>query len=81
MIDAGILNLPPEIKYKPKDSLSELPAIQSDILNVSKNYVKKGGFLIYSTCTLRREENEDITAAFLKEKEQMLAKIEKNFQI
>ena len=40
--------------------------IQLKILQTNANYVKKGGYLCYSTCSLLREENDEIIAKFLK---------------
>ncbi len=60
----------PEIKYnRSYDDIIELSKLQYEILSVSKNYVKSGGTLVYSTCTINREENESIIDKFLKENE------------
>ena len=63
----GVIGKKPEIRYKdPKDS-ARLPEIQLDILkNVSK-YLKVGGTLVYSTCTILPDENENVVNAFLEE--------------
>jgi 16S rRNA (cytosine967-C5)-methyltransferase len=61
----GIMRKKPDIRYKDPVALDELPVIQKKILNNVSSYVKHGGVLIYSTCTLRRSENEDIVASFL----------------
>lgn len=42
-----------------------MPEIQLNILKTSSMYLKKGGRLIYSTCTLNKKENEKVVAAFL----------------
>ena len=63
----GILRRKPEIKYKPLDSFGSLHDIQLAILQNGARYLKPGGVLIYSTCTLRREENEDIAQEFLRQ--------------
>lgn len=60
----GVIRRKPEIKYKKKDELTELPEIQKKILDNAKNYVKQGGKLVYSTCTLNRDENEEIAEMF-----------------
>ena len=63
----GIIRKKPDIRYKDPDSMRELPALQLQILKNQATYVKKGGTLLYSTCTLVREENEGVVEAFLKE--------------
>ena len=45
--------------------MAELPELQSRILANQANYVKPGGMLIYSTCTVLRRENEEVVKAFL----------------
>lgn len=63
----GVIGGKPEIKYKSIDEMSGLPRIQYDILCTSSKYVKKGGHLIYSTCTLVPEENELNVERFIRE--------------
>ncbi len=63
----GIVRRKPEIKYKNLDSIKNLPEIQLNILKTSSLYLKNGGRLIYSTCTLNKKENEKVVAAFLKD--------------
>ncbi len=63
----GIIRRKPEIKYKEKADLKELPSIQSKILKNASKYVKINGVLVYSTCTIQDVENIDIINAFLKE--------------
>ncbi|WP_317366467.1 16S rRNA (cytosine(967)-C(5))-methyltransferase RsmB [uncultured Tyzzerella sp.] len=54
----GIVRKKPDIKYtKTEDDIKELVCIQREILKASYKYVKKGGTLLYSTCTLFEEEN------------------------
>lgn len=62
----GIVRRKPEIRYKDLDSIKDLPEIQLNILNTSSMYLKNGGRMIYSTCTLNKKENEKVVAAFLK---------------
>lgn len=64
----GVLRRKPEIKYKPIDDLFELEKIQEKILLNADCYLKPGGRLLYSTCTLRRSENECQIKAFLDKK-------------
>ncbi len=61
----GIIRRKPEIKYKSKEELADLPEIQYSILVNGSKYVKKGGRLIYSTCALSKNENEDVCERFL----------------
>lgn len=61
----GVIRRKPEIKYKNPDDFKNLPEIQYEILNTSSKYVKKGGVLVYSTCTLSRDENDCVIDKFL----------------
>ncbi len=61
----GVMRRKPEIKYKPIDGFLELEQLQPVLLQNASRYVKPGGLLIYSTCTLRREENEAVAGTFL----------------
>lgn len=62
----GVIRKKPEIRYKTPGELAELPKLQLEILQNLSNYVKPGGVLIYSTCTLLKSENEDVAEAFIK---------------
>ncbi|AKM18476.1 16S rRNA (cytosine(967)-C(5))-methyltransferase RsmB [Geobacillus stearothermophilus] len=62
----GVIRRKPEIKYtKGKDDVAALVAVQQAILRAAAPLLKKGGVLVYSTCTIEREENEDAIARFL----------------
>ena len=61
----GIIRKKPDIRYKDPVSMADLPQLQLAILKNQARYVKKGGLLIYSTCTLVRAENEGVVEAFL----------------
>ena len=63
----GIIRKKPDIRYKDLSSLAGLPEIQRAILANASRYVKPGGVLVYSTCTVLPEENEAVTDAFLRE--------------
>ena len=63
----GVISKKPEIRYKNIADTSALPGIQYDILCTASKYLKSGGFLVYSTCTVLPEENEDNIRRFLLE--------------
>lgn len=63
----GVIRRKPEIKYKNPEDFDRLSEIQYEILETSSKYLKSGGVLVYSTCTLSKAENEDIVNRFLKE--------------
>ena len=62
----GIIRKKPDIRYKALSAIAELPALQMKILENVSRYVKPGGLLLYSTCTLVREENEGMVEAVLR---------------
>ena len=61
----GVLGKKPEIRYKDLSDAAALSDIQFAILQNCCRYVKDGGVLIYSTCTIFPEENEQNVARFL----------------
>lgn len=61
----GIIRKKPDIRYKSPENLFTLTVLQAAILENAARYVKPGGTLIYSTCTILPEENEQLTDAFL----------------
>lgn len=62
----GVIRKKPEIKWdKSEDDIQNLQKIQKQLLNTAANYVKPGGVLVYSTCTLLQEENEEVVNTFL----------------
>ncbi|MBQ3183323.1 MAG: 16S rRNA (cytosine(967)-C(5))-methyltransferase RsmB [Clostridia bacterium] len=65
----GVVAKKPETRYKNREDIERLPEIQYAILSASANYLKNGGTLVYSTCTLNKKENEDIVNKFLSENE------------
>jgi len=62
----GVIKKKPDIRYKNKKEIDSLIEIQKNILDSSCKYLKIGGLLLYSTCTLNPDENENITNDFLK---------------
>ena len=65
----GVIRKKPEIRYKSLADIGRLPEIQLRILRGGARCVKPGGTLLYSTCTVLKEENRDVIAAFLRENE------------
>jgi len=63
----GIIRKKPDIRYKDPDTMQQLPQLQLQILKNQARYVRPGGVLLYSTCTLVRKENEGVVEKFLKE--------------
>lgn len=63
----GVVAKKPEIRYKNFSELTRLPQIQYSILENCSKYVKRGGELVYSTCTVLPEENENNFERFLSE--------------
>ena len=61
----GIIRKKPDIRYKDPAPLEGLPKVQRDILENCSAYVRPGGTLMYSTCTLLPRENQDVVIAFL----------------
>lgn len=61
----GIIRRKPEIRYKNLDEIKSLFDIQYNILCISSRYLKTGGKIMYSTCTLNKKENEKVVAEFL----------------
>lgn len=62
----GVIRKKPEIRYKPLEDSASMPAIQAAILENLSQYVKPGGVIVYSTCTVLGRENEDVVKAFLR---------------
>jgi len=61
----GVIRKKPDIRYKDPKQLEALPSIQRQILDNVSTYVRPGGILIYSTCTVLRRENEAVVEWFL----------------
>ena len=63
----GVIRKKPDIRYKDPAPLADLPAVQLDILRNAARYVRPGGTLMYSTCTLLYRENGEVVETFLAE--------------
>ncbi len=74
----GIIRRKPDIKLSHTD-LDELYLIQRKILENGAEYLKHGGSLVYSTCTVNKHENEDIISEFLSTHKEFEKSYEKTF--
>ena len=70
----GVLAKKPDLRYKNPDGIKDLPTLQYEILSASAKYLKAGGVLLYSTCTLLPEENEEVVKKFLENNKDFHAK-------
>lgn len=66
----GVIGKKPDIKYKDVKASEGLPRVQAQVIRGAAQYVKKGGVLVYSTCTILKRENEEIVKDFLRENPQ-----------
>ncbi len=69
----GVIAKKPEIRYKSRSEMERLPEIQYSILKNASDYVKHGGVLCYSTCTLNKKENEEVVRRFLAQTDEYTA--------
>ena len=64
----GVMDDKPDVKYRPTpESVAALCETQKKLLDVCCRYVKRGGTLVYSTCSMLKDENERQIALFLRE--------------
>ena len=76
----GIIRKKPDIRWdKEIEDIESLCSVQKNILQTASQYVKKGGRLVYSTCTVSKKENEDMIKAFLAENENFELAFEKQY--
>lgn len=61
----GVIRKKPDIRYKDLKPIEKLPPLQLSILDTVCRYVRPGGVLVYSTCTVLKRENEEVAQAFL----------------
>lgn len=63
----GVIKRKPDIKWqRKKEDIEEISQLQSKILETCSKYLKRGGYLVYSTCSILKGENEDIVNDFIK---------------
>lgn len=62
----GILGKKPDIRYKDLKGLESLYTLQKNILENASKYLKNGGRLVYSTCTINQNENTAVVQEFLR---------------
>lgn len=74
----GIIRRKPDIKLG-RSEISDLYEIQRSILENGSKYLKSGGTLVYSTCTLNKAENEGITDKFLEKEKTFVKLFEKTY--
>ena len=72
----GVIRRKPEMKYRDEFDFDELVEIQKNILETGSSYLKPGGRLIYSTCTINPRENELMVKDFLKRHEEFISEKE-----
>ena len=76
----GIIRKKPDIRYKEEAEIKKLPELQMDIIKNLSKYLRPGGTLLYSTCTILPEENSDVVEAFLLENKDFF-EVEEYFDI
>ncbi len=74
----GIIRRKPEIKYG-YDADNDLPVTQLKLLENAARYLRKGGEMVYSTCTVEKRENEEVTDGFLRDNPNFEKLYEKTF--
>lgn len=76
----GVIRRKPDIKWRrERKDIEEICKIQLEILNTCSKYLKKGGNLVYSTCSIFKQENEDIIEQFIKKSNFKIVK-QKNYK-
>ena len=65
----GIIPKKPDLRYKKLDDIRQLCELQQQILSTASRYVKTGGRIVYSTCTINKAENQHQITQFLAENE------------
>ncbi|WP_164998112.1 16S rRNA (cytosine(967)-C(5))-methyltransferase RsmB [Neobittarella massiliensis] len=63
----GILGKKPDLRYKQRGEIKDLPDLQLRILKQAAEQLRPGGVLVYSTCTLSPNENQGVVGKFLRD--------------
>lgn len=61
----GVMGSKPEIKYKAPKDFEGLYATQRGIISAAAKYLKRGGTMVYSTCSINKKENEEVISDFI----------------
>lgn len=62
----GVIKRKPDIKWKKtKEDIADLVRVQKEILQICSQYLKPGGKIVYSTCSILKEENEKVIEEFI----------------
>ena len=78
----GVIKRKPDIKWQRKiEDIKEITKIQKIILDKCSKYLKHGGELVYSTCSILKEENEDVISEFIKKNEEFVIVKNSTFNI
>lgn len=77
----GVMKRKPDIKWqRKKEDIQEITKVQLQILENCSKYLKVGGELVYSTCSILKSENQDIVNLFLKKQNVEKSQINKEFK-
>ncbi len=63
----GVISKKSDLRYRSEEGAAELPELQYEIISAASKYLKSGGEMIYSTCTLLDAENQEVVQRFLLE--------------
>lgn len=81
-LGTGVLKRKPDIKWqRRKEDMESIKNIQKEILKTCSKYLKVGGELVYSTCSILKEENEQIIEEFITNSNVENSRIENEFEI
>ena len=75
----GVIRKKPDIRYREEAELDRLPELQEELIAAAAAAVKPGGVLMYSTCTWRQRENEDVVHRFAAAHPEFMKEVERTF--